>query len=81
MGIVRHSARKPTTQPTTHNPQPTTHNGDDVCGSFGSHQNQIDKIGGEIAEARMAKDVKEVKNIKTSVTSFRGICANGHLLR
>ncbi len=26
MGIVRHSARKPTTQPTTHNPQPTTHN-------------------------------------------------------
>jgi hypothetical protein len=26
MGIVRQSARKPTTQPTTHNPQPTTHN-------------------------------------------------------
>ncbi len=26
MGIVRHSARKPTTQPATHNPQPTTHN-------------------------------------------------------
>jgi hypothetical protein len=26
MGIVRHSAHEPTTQPTTHNPQPTTHN-------------------------------------------------------
>ncbi len=26
MGIVRHSAREPTTQPTTHNPQPLTHN-------------------------------------------------------
>jgi hypothetical protein len=26
MGNVRHSARKPTAQPTTYNPQPTTHN-------------------------------------------------------
>jgi hypothetical protein len=26
MSIVRQSAREPTTQPTTHNPQPTTHN-------------------------------------------------------
>ena len=26
MGIIRHSACEPTTQPTTHNPQPTTHN-------------------------------------------------------
>ncbi len=37
------------------------------------------EFGGEIAEARMAKDVKVVKNIKTSVTSFWDICANGHL--
>jgi hypothetical protein len=57
------------------------HHGDDVCGGFGSRQNQVDRIGGEIAEARVAKDVKVVKNIKTSVTSFRDICANGHLLR
>ncbi len=41
---------------------------------------QIDRIGGEIAKARMAKDVKVVKNIKTSVTDFRDIFANGHLL-
>jgi hypothetical protein len=39
------------------------------------------ELGGEIAEARMAKDVKVVKNIKTSVTSFWDICTNGHLLR
>ncbi len=57
------------------------HHGDDVCGGFGSRQNQIDRIGGEIAEARMAKDVKVVKNIKTSVLSFWDICTNGHLLR
>jgi hypothetical protein len=57
------------------------HHGDDVCGGFGSHQNQIGRIGGEIAEARMAKDVKVVKNIKTSVLSFRDIRANGHILR
>jgi hypothetical protein len=44
-------------------------------------RSQIDRIGGEIAKARMAKDVKVVKNIKTSVTSFRDIRANGHLLR
>jgi hypothetical protein len=36
------------------------------------------ELGGEIAKARMAKDVKVVKNIKTSVTSFRDIHANGH---
>ena len=52
-----------------------------ICGGFGSRQNQIDRIGGEIAKARMAKDVKVVKNIKTSVTSFQGIHANSHLLR
>jgi hypothetical protein len=52
-----------------------------ICGGFGSRQNQIDRIGGEIAEARMAKDVKVVKNIKMSVRSFRDIRANGHLLR
>jgi hypothetical protein len=57
------------------------HHGEDVCGGFGSHQNQIDRIGGEIAKERMAKDVKVVKNIKTSVSSFRDIRANGHLLR
>jgi hypothetical protein len=57
------------------------HHGDDVCGGFGSRQNQLDRIGGEIAEARMAKDVKVVTNIKTSVTSFRDIRTNGHLLR
>jgi hypothetical protein len=52
-----------------------------ICGGFGSRQNQIDRIGGEIAKARMAKDVKVVKNIKMSVTSFQDIRANGHLLR
>jgi hypothetical protein len=39
------------------------------------------ELGGRIAEARMAKDVKVVKNIKTSVTIFRDIRANSHLLR
>jgi hypothetical protein len=57
------------------------HHGDDVCGDFGSRQNQIDRIGGEIAKARMAKDVKVVKNIKMSVSSFQDIRANGYLLR
>jgi hypothetical protein len=57
------------------------HHGDDVCGGFGSRQNQIDRIGGEIAEARRAKMVKVVKKIKTSVACFRDIHANGHLLR
>jgi hypothetical protein len=57
------------------------HHGDDVCGGFGSRQNQVDRIGGEIAKARMTKDVKVVKNIKALVTSFRDIRANGHLLR
>jgi hypothetical protein len=57
------------------------HHGDDVCGGFGSCQNQADRIGVEIAQARMAEDVKVVKNIKTSVTNFRDICANGYLLR
>jgi hypothetical protein len=57
------------------------HHGDDVCGGFGSHQNQGNRIGGEIAKARMAIDVKVVKNIKTSVTNFQDICTNGHLLR
>jgi hypothetical protein len=54
--------------------------GDDVCGGFGSRQNQVDRIRGEVAKARMAKDVKVVKNIKTSVTSFWDIHTNGHLL-
>jgi hypothetical protein len=57
------------------------HHGDDVCGGFGSCQNQVDRIGGEIAKARTAKDVKVEKNIKTSITSFQDIHANGHLLR
>ncbi len=57
------------------------HHGDDVCGDFGSCQDQIDRVGGEIAKARMAKDVKVVENIKPSVLSFLDICANGHLLR
>ncbi len=47
--------------------------------SVPARKNQIDRNGGEIAEARMAKDVKVVKNIKMSVTSFWDIHANGHL--
>ena len=42
---------------------------------------KLTELGGEIAEARMAKDVKVVQNIKMSVTSFQDIRANGHLLR